>query len=143
MGWSELLVRDWALSPARMTFAHCSTYFLFYGFRVEQKSPAIFTGVLDNFLSEIGLFRQPGGTVHIALLIFYSVVSGLSRNLRPFSRAFWITSCQRLGSFGSQEDICLFFYFFYSMISGLSRNLRPFSRAVVRTSCQRLGSFVS
>ncbi|MFN9955300.1 MAG: hypothetical protein ACK55I_19565, partial [bacterium] len=58
---SELLVRDWALSPARMTFAHCSTYLLFYGFRVEQKSPAIFTGGGQNFLSEIGLFRQLGG----------------------------------------------------------------------------------
>jgi hypothetical protein len=60
-----------------------------------------FQGRLSDFLSEIGLFRQPRGHLLIFLIIFYSMVSGLSRNLRPFSRAVVRTSCQRLGSFVS------------------------------------------
>ena len=34
---------------------------VFYYFRVEKKSPAIFTGGGQDFLSEIGLFRKLAG----------------------------------------------------------------------------------
>ena len=52
----------------------------FYHFRVEKKSPAIFTGGGQDFLSEIGLFRKLAGK-WVSQYVFGLAICFGSRNM--------------------------------------------------------------